>query len=100
MNENLYNLNLDYLLVAKELIAAGEDHKAVFYLGLPPDAITILRQMSIKRIRELARSDCLRFVPRINTNHWAEFMATQSVNADSSDQRAKALMMLLVNENR
>jgi flagellar transcriptional activator FlhD len=51
MNENLYNLNLDYLLVAKELIAAGEDHKAVFYLGLPPDAITILRQMSIKRIQ-------------------------------------------------
>jgi len=100
MNENLYNLNLDYLLVAKELIAAGEDHKAVFYLGLPPDAISILRQMSIKRIRELARSDCLRFVPRINPNHWAEFMATQSVNADSNDQRAKALMMLLVNENR
>lgn len=30
MDENLYNLNLDYLIAAKELILSGNEQKAMF----------------------------------------------------------------------
>jgi hypothetical protein len=99
MDDNLYNLNLDYLLVAKEMIAAGNTHKAQFYLGLSPEAIAILRDMTTKQLKALARSDYLKFSPRFNPSHWQEFMQAQAMGAESHEQRAKELLMLLINDN-
>ncbi|CAD6875447.1 flagellar transcriptional regulator FlhD [Methylomonas fluvii] len=95
MDDNLYNLNLDYLITAKELILSGNEQKALFCLGLTPEATTHIRSMSIKQFKQLARSDYLKFAPRFNPNQWEEFL--QSVNADdgSAESRASELLMFL-----
>ncbi|MCK9608922.1 MAG: flagellar transcriptional regulator FlhD [Methylomonas sp.] len=98
MDDNLYNLNLDYLLVAKEMIATGDAHKAQFYLGLPAEAIEILRNMTTKQMKALAGSDYLKFCPRFNPSHWREFMETQTFASESPEHRAKELLMILAQD--
>ena len=94
MDDNLYNLNLDYLITAKELILSGNEQKALFCLGLTPEATAFIRSMSIKQFKQLARSDYLKFAPRFNPNQWEEFL--QSANADdSAESRASELLMFL-----
>jgi len=98
MDNDLYNLNLDYLLVAKGMIAAGDAYKAQFYLGLPTDAIEILRNMPIKQMKALAGSDYLKFSPRINPSHWREFIEIQTFATDSPEHRAKELLSILAQD--
>lgn len=95
MDENLYNLNLDYLIAAKELILSGNEQKAMFCLGLTPEAISLLRKMSIKQFKQLARSDYLKFTPRFNPNHWEEFLQTGNSDSDCAESRANELLMFL-----
>ena len=41
MDENIYNLNLDYLILAHELIQSGRIQQAMVSLGLTPEAVNI-----------------------------------------------------------
>lgn len=95
MDDNLYNLNLDYLIAAKELILAGNEHKALFSLGLTPEAIPLIKGMSIKQFKLLARSDYLKFAPRFNPNQWEEFLQNANAEDDSSESRADQLLLFL-----
>ena len=95
MDDNLYNLNLDYLIAAKELILAGNEQRALFCLGLTPEAITLIRDMSIKQFKLLARSDYLKFAPRFNPNQWEEFLQSVNADDDSAESRATKLLMYL-----
>ena len=95
MDDNLYNLNLDYLIAAKELILAGNEQRALFCLGLTPEAITLIRDMSIKQFKLLARSDYLKFAPRFNPNQWEEFLLSVNADDDSAESRATELLMYL-----
>jgi hypothetical protein len=95
MDDNLYNLNLDYLITAKELILSGNEQKALFCLGLTPEAIAFIRSMSIKQFRQLARSDYLKFAPRFNPNQWEEFLHSTNAADDSAESRANELLMFL-----
>jgi len=95
MDDNLYNLNLDYLIAAKELILAGNEQRALFCLGLTPEAITLIRNMSIKQFKLLARSDYLKFAPRFNPNQWEEFLQSVNADDDSAESRATELLMYL-----
>ena len=65
MDENLYKLNLDYLIVAQSLIFSDSEQKAMFCLGLTTEAVSLLRKMPLAQLKSLARSDCLTFVPVI-----------------------------------
>lgn len=96
MDENLYKLNLDYLIVAQSLIFSESEQKAMFCLGLTTDAVSLLRKMSLEQLKDLARSDCLTFVPRFNPHKWSEFLnATKTDAPNVLDARAIALLMLL-----
>jgi hypothetical protein len=95
MDDNLYNLNLDYLITAKELILSGNEQKALFCLGLTPEAIALIRSMSVKQFKQLARSDYLRFVPRFNLNQWDEFLQNANADDNSAESRASDLLMFL-----
>lgn len=91
----MYNLNLDYLIAAKELILAGNEQKALFCLGLTPEAIPLIKGMSIKQLKLLARSDYLKFVPRFNPNQWEEFLQNANAEDDSTESRANQLLLFL-----
>lgn len=95
MDDNLYNLNLDYLITAKELILAGNEQKALFRLGLTPEAIPLIKGMSIKQFKLLARSDYLKFAPRFNSNQWEEFLQSANTEDDSAESRANQLLLFL-----
>lgn len=96
MDENLYKLNLDYLIVAQSLIFSESEQKAMFCLGLTADAVSLLRKMPLERLKSLARSDCLTFVPRFNSHKWSEFLNTPKAEVpDVLDARAIDLLMLL-----
>lgn len=96
MDENLYKLNLDYLIVAQSLILSESEQKAMFCLGLTADAVSLLRKMSLEQLKILARSDCLTFIPRFNLHKWSAFLNVQKTEAsDVLDARAIELLMLL-----
>ncbi len=96
MDENLYKLNLDYLIVAQSLILSESEQKAMFCLGLTADAVSLLRKMPLERLKSLARSDCLTFIPRFNSHKWSEFLNAPKTEVPSVlDARAIDLLMLL-----
>jgi hypothetical protein len=95
MDENLYNLNIQYLLVAQNLILAEGDHKAMFCLGLSPEAVTELKKMTIKQLKQLARSDLMLFTPRFNPSNWEVFLQSDKSDSDSFEAIARHLLMFL-----
>jgi len=95
MDENLYNLNLEYLIVAQALILSENEQKAMFCLGLSPEAVSLLRTMPLAKLKMLARSEYLTFIPRFNPHKWAEFLHTERSEPATSDKRARDLLMFL-----
>jgi len=96
MDENLYKLNLDYLIVAQSLILSECEQKAMFCLGLTTEAVSMIRKMPLEQLKSLARSDCLTFVPRFNTHQWSKFLNAKKIEVpDVIDARAIELLMLL-----
>ena len=95
MDENLYNLNLEYLIVAQTLILAENEQKAMFCLGLSPEAVSLLRTMPLTQLKMLARSEYLTFIPRFNPHKWAEYLQHEKPEPATSDQRARDLLMFL-----
>ena len=95
MDENLYNLNIEYLIVAQQLILSGGDQKAMFCLGLSPEAVSNLKIMSIKQLKQLARSKYMLFTPRFNQCNWEEFLQSEESDSVSSEEIARDLLMFL-----
>ncbi|WP_020482760.1 flagellar transcriptional regulator FlhD [Methylomonas sp. MK1] len=96
MDENLYKLNLDYLIVAQSLIFSGSEQKAMFCLGLTNEAVSLLRKMPLAQLKSLARSDCLTFVPRFNPHKWSKFLNVEkNEDPNALDARTIDLLMLL-----
>lgn len=95
MNGNLYNLNLEYLIVAQTLILSGSEQKAMFCLGLTPEAISLLRTMPLAQLKTLARAEYLSFIPRFNPHQWSEFLQEKKPQPDTIDEQARELLMIL-----
>jgi flagellar transcriptional activator FlhD len=96
MDENLYKLNLDYLIVAQSLILSESEQKAMFCLGLTTEAVSLLRKMPLEQLKSLARSDCLTFVPRFNAHKWSKFLDVQKTeDPDALTARTFELLTLL-----
>ena len=96
MDENLYKLNLDYLIVAQSLIFSESEQKAMFCLGLTTEAVSLLRKMPLEQLKSLARSDCLTFVPRFNAHKWSKFLDAQKTeDPDALAVRTVELLTLL-----
>ncbi|MBS4052567.1 MAG: flagellar transcriptional regulator FlhD [Methylomonas sp.] len=95
MDENLYDLNLKYLIVAQALILSGSEQKAMFCLGLSPEAVSLLRTMPVTQLKMLARSEYLTFIPRFNPHKWGEFLQSERSELATSDKRSRDLLMFL-----
>jgi hypothetical protein len=95
MDENLYNLNLEYLIVAQALILSESEQKAMFCLGLTSEAVSLLRNMPLTQLKLLARSEHLTFIPRFNPHKWGEFLQIEKREPETSDKRARELLMFI-----
>lgn len=95
MDENIYNLNLDYLILAHALIQSGRKQHAMVSLGLTPEAVTILAKMPVDQLKMLARSDLLSFAPRFHVNSWRTFLRNEPTVSEPFEQRALRLRMFL-----
>jgi hypothetical protein len=95
MDDNIYHLNLDYLILAHELIQSGRQQQAMVSLGLTPEAVSILAQMPVDQLKALARSDVLSFVPRFPVSAWRTFLRNEAVGGDAMEQRARRLRLVL-----
>jgi len=54
-------LNRLYLTKARELALQGEESRASYLLGIPPEALAIIRKMPLAAIEDLADSGLLTF---------------------------------------
>lgn len=95
MDDNIYNLNLDYLILAHELIQSGRKQQAMVSLGLSPEAVTILSEIQIDQLKALARSDVLSFAPRFPVSSWPTFLRNEPVGNEPFEQRARRLRMFM-----
>ncbi len=95
MNNNIYNLNLDYLILAHELIQSGRTQQAMVSLGLTPEAVNILSKMPVDQLKALARSDVLNFAPRFPVSSWPTFLGNEPVGNEHFEQGARRLRMFL-----
>ena len=95
MDENLYNLNIEYLIVAQQLILSGGDQRAMFCLGLSAEAVANLKTMTVKQLKQLARSQYMLFTPRFNQGNWAEFLQNEESDSVSYEEIARDLLMFL-----
>jgi len=95
VDDNIYHLNLDYLILAHELIQSGKQQQAMVSLGLTPEAVNILAKMPIDQLKVLARSDVLSFAPRFPVSSWPSFLRNEAVGTDPFEQRARRLRMVL-----
>ena len=95
MEENLYNLNIEYLIVAQQLILSGGDQKAMFCLGLSSEAVSNLKIMSIRQLKQLARSKYMLFTPRFNQCNWEEFLRNEQLETILPEEIALDLLMFL-----
>jgi hypothetical protein len=102
MDENIYNLHLDYLILAQEMVLAGLEQKAMFSLGLTPEAVAILKKMPSNKLKEIARSEFVSFMPRFNAGNWSKYLQNDNINNDNShqalestDSHARELLMFI-----
>jgi len=69
---DMAQLFLLYLLKARELAIAGQEHRAQVQLGVGPEALAALKRMPMVRLAELARSDSMAFTLRTPPQFWKE----------------------------
>jgi hypothetical protein len=58
---DITTLNRLYLIKARELALQGEESRATYLLGIPTEALSIIRKMPLSAIDELAESGLLTF---------------------------------------
>jgi hypothetical protein len=101
MDEDIYNLNLDYLILAQALVLAGMEQKAIFSLGLTQDAIAILKKIPAHQLKHIARKEIVSFTPRFNAANWSNYLHHENVVSDheAPDVRAREFLRLMPNPN-
>lgn len=95
MDDNIYNLNLDYLILAHALIQSGRKQQAMVSLGLTPEAVNILSELPTDQLKALARTDVLSFAPRFPVSSWPIFLRNEPVGNEPFEQRARRLRMFI-----
>lgn len=58
---DITSLNRLYLTKARELALQGEESRATYLLGIPPEALSLIRRMPLTAIEDLAASGLLMF---------------------------------------
>jgi flagellar transcriptional activator FlhD len=92
MDRDLYELNLTYLLKARELLLSGQEHKAYVTMGLSRDAAAQLKRLPISRLKELAASNVLCFSMRVPPQYWKDLAEWHEEAPLSESLRVQLLM--------
>jgi hypothetical protein len=95
MKKSIYDLNMDYLILAHELINSGQEQEAMVCLGLTPEYVALLYKLPIQKLRELARSDVLRFAPRFTVDRKSTDLIAKYWDIDRSEQHARELRSIV-----
>jgi len=95
MDENIYNLNLDYLILAHELVQAGFHQQAMVSMGLTAEAIELISTLPVNQVKKLARSDVLSFAPRFPASFWKAFLQNESIGHKPEENAVRQLRVLL-----
>jgi Flagellar transcriptional activator (FlhD) len=94
MDQDIRELNLTYLLKAREYAIAGDEQKARFIMGISGDALKTLKRMSIRQISQLADCDLMCFHLRYPTNALKAFERQGEENQMSDLSRYHLLSSL------
>jgi hypothetical protein len=65
-DQDIFDINLNFLMKTREFCLAGEEHKAQFLLGVPQEVSSVLQRLSFTQIRELAATNMLCYTWRIS----------------------------------
>ncbi|WP_445368863.1 flagellar transcriptional regulator FlhD [Methylomonas sp. BW4-1] len=97
MEESLYQLQLDYLMLAREMVLGGQEQKAMFSLGLTPEAVAILKKLPAQKVREIAQRECVAFTPRFNASYWSCYLLSEQPADDklACEYQARDLLILI-----
>jgi len=72
MDRDMAQLFLLYLLKARELAIAGQEHRAQVQLGMCPEALATLKRLPLIKLAELAQSDSMAFSLRTPPQFWKD----------------------------
>jgi hypothetical protein len=92
---DLYELNLFYLLKARDMALKGKSQKASLVMGISQDNVNRLPELSFEKIRILARSGVLCYSSRLPDKFWKEF---QNTEMDEDLVKARVLLMIAAGE--
>lgn len=92
-NTDIYELNLGYLIKAREMVMSGRPHQAMVKLGLTPDAVRLLPAIPIRRLQTIAQRDMLCFAPRFAPGCWREILMGGSKLSDEDSARRLILLV-------
>lgn len=65
MDHDIAELNRLFMLKVREYAHSGQEHKARYLLGVPPDVIHLIKQLSLTQIQNLATTNISCFNWRI-----------------------------------
>ncbi|WP_347988600.1 flagellar transcriptional regulator FlhD [Methylomonas sp. AM2-LC] len=101
MDEDIYNLHLDYLILAQKLVLAGMEHKAMFSLGLTQEAVAILKKLPSYQLKNIARKEILSFTPRFSAANWSSYLHNEKIapDQDATEIRAREFLKLMPSPN-
>jgi len=88
---DLYELNLFYLLKAREMAMNGKSQSASLAIRMPLDVVNRLPLLPMEKIRILAGSGMLCFSSRLPEKFWREFQ-----NVEMSEELVKARVLLMI----
>lgn len=91
LDVDLYELNLFYLLKAREMALKGRSQTASLVMGISQDNVNRLPGLSFEKIRTLARSGALCYESRLPHKFWKEFEHTEM-----DEELVKARVLLLI----
>ncbi len=95
VDPDLYELNLFYLLKAREMAMNGKAQGASLTMGIPQDVANRLPALPLEKIRTLASSGMLCFSSRLPEKFWREFQHTEM---DGELLKARVLLMIAAGE--
>ena len=72
LNDDLYDLNLAYLMAARDICAAEDPIAARVRLGLRSEVSKRLARLSVAELKAIARAGVLCFEPRFPACFWSE----------------------------
>lgn len=98
MDHDIAELNRLFMLKVREYAQSGQEHKARYLLGVPPDVIHLIKHLSLTQIQNLAGTNISCFNWRIPPSLLKELQVDGYTSRES--QSFQAHLMASVTQQR